>query len=215
MADRKTELNRKKREERKQSLIEAARVLFAREGYENTTVKAIVEEAGTSVGNFYFYFQTKDEILFTVAKKVNETVFTDMDKIWKREYSAHLNAAIYIYAFTSHWYKNLEIARVLIQGQIETGTRLRLLSMHSEKLIEMTSHDDSLIKKFPLDILIAAWQGLWLGVLEMFLQDPGKFSTENWIDKIIELSLLATGLTEPELSDTINQLNNVTGMLKK
>ena len=207
---RHTEFTRKKREDRRKSLIESARYLFSTNGYENTTVKHIVKEAGTSIGNFYFYFQTKEELLLSVAKEINDAVFLDIELLADPKYTAELNSAIYIYTFTRHWYNNLEIARILIQGQIDLDTRNRLLSMHKEKLIELTFGKGTIIDRFPLDILIAAWQGIWLGVLELKLHDTDNSETEYWAYRIIEISLSAAGCNSEILTSTLDDLKKIT-----
>lgn len=202
MPYRQTEHSRKKREDRKRSIIKSARELFSSAGYENTTVKDIVEGAGTSIGNFYFYFQTKEELLLAVAKNINDFVFDEIDTLAKPEYSPELNSAIYIYVFTKHWYDNLEIARVLIQGKIEVDTRNRLLYMHKEKLVELTNSGEKVAEKFPLEIIISAWQSIWLGVLELKLHDTENNSNDYWAFIVIDLSLSAAGLSKEEIAAT-------------
>ncbi|GJQ63379.1 MAG: hypothetical protein SCALA702_24320 [Melioribacteraceae bacterium] len=202
MPYRQTEHSRKKREERKRSIIESARELFSSTGYETATVKDIVDGAGTSIGNFYFYFQTKEELLLAVAKNINDFVFDEIDTLAKPEYSSELNSAIYIYVFTKHWYDNLEIARVLIQGKIEVDTRNRLLYMHKEKLAELTNSGEKVADKFPLEIIISAWQSIWLGVLELKLHDTENNSNDYWAFIVIDLSLSAAGLSKEEIAET-------------
>ena len=48
-------------------IIEAAWVLFYRQGYDDTTVEEIIAESGTSRGSFYHYFQGKDALLSSLS----------------------------------------------------------------------------------------------------------------------------------------------------
>jgi AcrR family transcriptional regulator len=48
---------------RRNELIDIAITLFARRGYESTTVADIVKKAHVAQGTFYYYFKSKDEIL--------------------------------------------------------------------------------------------------------------------------------------------------------
>lgn len=50
------------KELKKKHILDAAARVFSTKGYQETKVKDIVEEAGVSVGSFYFYFKSKDEI---------------------------------------------------------------------------------------------------------------------------------------------------------
>jgi AcrR family transcriptional regulator len=49
-------------EVRKRELIDAARKIFCEKGYEQTSIRDILEVIGGEVGMFYHYFRSKDEI---------------------------------------------------------------------------------------------------------------------------------------------------------
>src|SRR2546423_13554485 len=56
----------RKRAKNRDALIDAARGLFARQGFEATTIAAIAEAADLGFGTFYRYFPDKDAILEAV-----------------------------------------------------------------------------------------------------------------------------------------------------
>ena len=45
------------------AIIDAALRLFRERGYEATTMRAIAAEAGVSVGNAYYYFESKEQLI--------------------------------------------------------------------------------------------------------------------------------------------------------
>lgn len=49
--------------ETREKLIETALGLFRTEGYQRTTMRRIASEAGVSLGNAYYYFSGKDELV--------------------------------------------------------------------------------------------------------------------------------------------------------
>ena len=57
-------------QQNKQRILEVARELFLRDGYDRTTVRAIAGEAGVDVAMVYYFFDSK-EGLFTTAVLVN------------------------------------------------------------------------------------------------------------------------------------------------
>src|SRR5947209_6189974 len=55
--------------ERRAQLLDAALALFAEQGFERATIKALSEAAGVAQGLVYHYFRSKDELLFTVLER--------------------------------------------------------------------------------------------------------------------------------------------------
>ena len=45
------------------AIVSAALALFRERGFEGTTMRAVAERAGVSVGNAYYYFSSKDELV--------------------------------------------------------------------------------------------------------------------------------------------------------
>lgn len=58
----------KKNQDKYEDILSAAKRLFSKQGYEKTSVRQIVEEANTSMGNLYFHFPNKLAILKTICK---------------------------------------------------------------------------------------------------------------------------------------------------
>ncbi len=61
---KKSKDTQERKDAKRQLILDTAAKVFAKRGYHNTAVKDIVEEASISVGSFYFYFKSKEE-LFT------------------------------------------------------------------------------------------------------------------------------------------------------
>jgi AcrR family transcriptional regulator len=58
-------------------LLSAAREVFLRHGYADTTAGAISTAAGVGYGSFYVYFSSKEEIFVEVAHDMMEAVYRD------------------------------------------------------------------------------------------------------------------------------------------
>lgn len=56
-----------KKEERKKELVRKAYELFIIKGYENTSVDDIIASAGIAKGTYYYYFESKEQILEEVV----------------------------------------------------------------------------------------------------------------------------------------------------
>jgi AcrR family transcriptional regulator len=53
-------------------IVETALRLFRQNGYEATTMRAIAKEAGVSVGNAYYYFDSKEELIQAYYDELQE-----------------------------------------------------------------------------------------------------------------------------------------------
>jgi AcrR family transcriptional regulator len=60
---------RRRREETRQRLVDAALPVFARNGFERATVDEIVREAGYSKGAFYVHFESKEDLFWAMLEE--------------------------------------------------------------------------------------------------------------------------------------------------
>jgi len=60
---------RRKRQETRARLLEAATSVLARSGFERATLDEIVREAGFSKGAFYFHFESKDDLFWAMLEE--------------------------------------------------------------------------------------------------------------------------------------------------
>ena len=72
-------------EERKRELIDAAERLFTRNGFEQTLVSDIVREVDVSQGAFYYYFESKEDVLVAIVKKNIASMEQDITDIARKD----------------------------------------------------------------------------------------------------------------------------------
>ena len=54
-------------DQRRQLILDAAGACFAREGFQRTTMRDIIQQAGVSAGGIYGYFGSKEDIIAAIA----------------------------------------------------------------------------------------------------------------------------------------------------
>jgi len=69
----------------RQLILDAAIELFHKYGYENVTIKNIVNKTGMSRGSFYAHFKDKDDLLCSA-------IFEDLDNDYLRYYNLRLRS---------------------------------------------------------------------------------------------------------------------------
>ena len=92
----------KPREERLQTIIEAAVEEFLKKGFEGTSMASIAKRAGLTKGGLYHHFSSKDEILITANEYFTRPVEAFMTNALQRK-SAMEGLAYFIDAYLCHW----------------------------------------------------------------------------------------------------------------
>ena len=66
---------------RKTEILKAAGELFENQGYNNTTVEAIIQQVGIAKGTFYYYFKSKEDILDALVHEMVSQLSENYKKI--------------------------------------------------------------------------------------------------------------------------------------
>ncbi len=61
----------RKGEQTKARIVEAALELFRESGYDDTTMRAVAQNAGVSLGNAYYYFKSKEHLLHAYYARIH------------------------------------------------------------------------------------------------------------------------------------------------
>lgn len=77
----------KKGEKRKQELLKIAYGMFLEKGYENTSVDEIIEAAGIAKGTYYYYFESKEQMLEEVIDMMLDAETAKADAIMAADIS--------------------------------------------------------------------------------------------------------------------------------
>lgn len=113
MAQRKTKKrvskkDRKRNAQKEGNILEAALRVFGEKGFEATTISAICKEAGISDATIYEYFDSKEEVLFSIPE-----IYTRRELERMQEISRYIHSP-------------REKLRVIIQGYLEFYERNRM-----------------------------------------------------------------------------------------
>jgi AcrR family transcriptional regulator len=77
-------LKESKQQVKRQQIIEAAARLMVQKGIEKTSLSDIANEAGISKGSLYYYYATKDDLIFDITdthiNQISENLFTIIEE---------------------------------------------------------------------------------------------------------------------------------------
>ena len=80
MSEGRSRTRRQKLEEKERGILEAARVVFRRHGFDNARIAEIARHAGVAEGTVYLYFENKNALLFAVAADIYARLTADADR---------------------------------------------------------------------------------------------------------------------------------------
>ncbi len=155
MANKKTERSEERKNDRRNSILKAAVKTFTQKGYNYTTVKEITVEAGVSVGTFYLYFTSKEDVfekLFDIVAQIHSNVYNDIigqegfnavqrfcritsSSLWVFEKYRELSRIMLIEAVGLN--SKIEIKRIAIKNDSYLRMKDALHTLQDKKLIKI------------------------------------------------------------------------------
>jgi AcrR family transcriptional regulator len=97
---------------------DAARTVFARNGYLNTRIEDIAEEAGKAPGTFYLYFDNKEALLETLAADFNDQLQDRVAAIYRSGIPTKAALRGAIGEFWHHFRRNLGVMSGVFQASM-------------------------------------------------------------------------------------------------
>jgi AcrR family transcriptional regulator len=159
---------RMKDESKRESIMEAAKTLFARKGFFNTSISDLVRESGFPVGTIYTYFKSKEEIIRTIV----EEGWADLYIRLKQLISAPVTPADKIKEITGRFIpeliNDLDFITILLAegiGYTRIEEKLEVLTDLLLSLIKSASKTHTLLPGFNRATLQTAVAVYFLGLL--------------------------------------------------
>jgi len=81
MSPRTAKQNREIRQARQEQILQAARQVFADQGFHNTRMSDIAQATGVSQGTLYHYFRSKDELFLAVLNVWNQQIKSVVEQL--------------------------------------------------------------------------------------------------------------------------------------
>jgi AcrR family transcriptional regulator len=88
--------------DKRERLLEAGRNLIHRRGYRQTTLADIATESGVPLGNVYYYFRTKQDLLSAVAGRLTDDFLVRVKAIEDKHTDARARLAAFLDSVVSN-----------------------------------------------------------------------------------------------------------------
>lgn len=194
-----------KSQDKYEDILIAAKRLFSKQGYEQTSVRQIVEEANTSMGNLYFHFPNKLAILKTICKNYIDILRKQIYQIHELSLPPEVGFALDLKIGYINTLENPKLFPLWLV--IRRIPEIHKYSLENKKIRLKTFFGD-LISAEELDILAIAIQGIAdsfyeqkkAGKLPKNLMKPGY--------QIIDFSLRLLGYSRTRIQEVIEEVEN-------
>ncbi|HKC81777.1 MAG TPA: helix-turn-helix domain-containing protein [Gemmatimonadaceae bacterium] len=198
MVYRQTPRSEKVRAAAKARILRSAKKLFGERGYDQTTMQDVVRDAKTSIGNAYFYFSNKGDILTCLLEEAVYETWARADEVLASVEPGAARIAVAVYANIMNFLTaDKDMALMAVTG--EPSVVRHILGMHSERLIAL------FIANFPdrgekeLLMTAVAVGGANRTAIELFLTGQLDVDPRELADFLVRWHLRAFNLPKPEI----------------
>lgn len=206
MVYRQTEKTRLRNEQRRRDILSAARSLFAEKGYGRTTMNHIVKRADTSIGNAYFYFKNKEELLREIVMDIIADFWEIQDDIIESSNTAVMKLALVLYHSMWKMISNDEVAQLLIIGNAMPGIRQSMFDDFSARVGELVNTAPGEFKEINTDLAIDSTYGSQIWILERKRSGEIPYEIEEICRFNVQWTLQAICVSKDVIERTLQDL---------
>jgi AcrR family transcriptional regulator len=110
---------RTKDENKRASILQSSKMLFAKKGFFNTSISDIVKETGLPVGSIYTYFKNKEEIVRVIVDEGWNDLEKRLEKAFSSTASAKRKLKVLIDQFLSELLNDVDLINILLSEAID------------------------------------------------------------------------------------------------
>ena len=165
MPYRVTERGERRRREMRVRILDAARRLFEERGYRATSLRDVVDLAGTSIGNCYFYFASKEALLRAVVERASEELGPVIDRAMA-SVPPPARAGVAVYTGLTWILERPGLARLVLLEAPEAGPRELAVGHFTERVRRFMAESPQILRGQPPELVAEAWMGAIFHVLQ-------------------------------------------------
>lgn len=206
MPYRQTERSEKVRATSRDKILRAARKLFAQRGVDATTMQDIVKAAGTSIGNLYFYFANKEELLATLSETALRAAWARGDAAMGPVPPGPARLAVMAYANAyGLLVADRDLFKILLAADALRVVRDRLVNLNIDRVRAILQENIPSLPAEDLDLAVVVWTGAGRYLVEQGMDDGRlkKAGPARLAEFLVRWNLRALKVPEREIDKAI------------
>jgi len=211
MAYRRTEYMEKRVARRKQQIIKAAEELISESGYKATTMQDVASKAGTSIGNVYFYFSNKDEMVMEVIDHLCDEIWNtgDLERVDLSSYPHYSIEALDDYLKITAIFEKKHFAKAILGGATYPGFRDRLIRFFEDKAVKRYAKYSDFYQGIDREMAFACHFGSVINVMMKVLEEKLDRTPHEVGMFLARWKLQARGLRQETVNKALSDLEQL------
>lgn len=179
-------------------ILRSARKLFAERGYDETTMQDIVRHAKTSIGNAYFYFTNKADLVTCLLEEGIRDTLARADEVLATVEPGPARIAVTVYANIMNFLTTAsDLARIAVTG--EPSVVRHIVGLQLERLVALLHTNSSDRSEKEILMTAIAVGGANRLAIELVLSGQVDIHPREVADFLVRWHLRALSLPEPEI----------------
>jgi AcrR family transcriptional regulator len=173
-------------------------------------MRQIADSAGTSIGNLYFYFASKDELLGTLFRETRLTIWGWVDDVSKRFPPGPLRIAIALCAnFLRLSQSDSDLMRIyILRGASHTLTR-QVVSEHEAHWRQLWTENFPDYPRDQVDLAVCSTMGASRRAIDETIWGTLPGDPMNTALFLVRWTLRAAGVSDAEIENAVGSAKEV------
>jgi AcrR family transcriptional regulator len=184
-------------------MVATARRLFVAQGYEATSMQQVAAEAGTSIGNCYFYFHNKEDVLRAVIEEVNGEIGLEIDAAIAQAPIGPAQLAAAIDAGMRALLSRTAVMRLVLAEAANPALRETVSAMYIDRVQRFFTAAPELLHGLDRDLVAQAWEGALFNIMQAAVTETVTADAEVLSAFLIRWNMRALGLSEETIEQAI------------
>jgi len=169
-------------------------------------MQEVAAEAGTSIGNCYFYFRNKEDVLRAVIEEVNGEIGREIDMAIAQAPIGPARLAAAIDAGVRALLSRSTVMRLVLAEAANPALRDTVSSIYVDRVQRFFTAAPELLNGLDRDLVAQAWEGALFNIMQATVAGTVKAEVEMLSAFLIRWNMRALGLSEETIEQAIIEI---------
>lgn len=195
-------------EDKRKELLKSAKKLFLKDGYDKTSIRQIVTNAGTSIGNCYFYFKNKEDIVSEISSEVQDNLWKFVNRNFSSVPAVDSAIAVSVFLSFTFVFQNPDNMKFFLVSYRIPKLKREIFDRYLDNLKKHAGEDCQLPNAADLELFAVAAMGVLAAVVERKMAGELKQDNITLALYVTEICLKMSSASSAELEKTLKVLKD-------